>query len=103
MAKEIHNMIKLLKVSSNIENFDLYEREIFYRAYRRMHTSQQVVKAVDNGLELISRMLKNDWDTSMTHCSVEMLVQEINNTFLQKIVLQSIVEHLEYKYFKNCA
>ena len=101
--KSVHTIIKMLRKSANLENFDESEKVMFTSSYKRLHAHKQVRSVVSEGLSMVSRMIKNGWDDEMTYCSIELMNQEYNNTLFQKVVLVALEKELEKKYFSLAA
>ena len=101
--KSVHTVMKMLKKSANLENFDESEKLMFTSSYKRLHAHKNIRNAVNEGLSMVSRMIQNDWDDEMTYFSIELMNQEYNNTLFQKVVLVSLEKELEKKYFSLAA
>jgi len=101
--KSVHSVIKLLKNSANIKNFDTTEKEMFVNSYERLHKNKKIRSSVDEGMLIVSRMIRNGWDDEMTYCSIELMNQAYNNTLYQKVLLVSLCQELEQKYFSLSA
>lgn len=101
--KSVHRVIKMLKRSANIENFDVSEKEMFRNSFQRLQGHKHIRNVVDEALSMVSSMIRNGWDDEMTYCSIELMNQEYNNTLFQKVVLVSLSQELEKKYFSLAA
>ena len=101
--KSVHSVIKMIKSSANIDNFDESEKIFFTRSYEKLQANKEICNVVNEGLFMVSRMIKNGWDDEMTYCSIELINQEFNNSLYQKVVLVSLEQALEKKYFSLAA
>jgi len=101
--KSVHAMIKMLNTSANVSNFETDAKEMFFSSYEKLHSHSLIKGLVEEGMSIISRMLKNGWDNEMTHCSILMLNEEYGNSLYQKVALVSLSQALEKKYFSLAA